>query len=154
MLGDLPRPSRTTDAARRAWGATGLAIVAAMGLLPGCFSMGGGPEASLQGQVALTFTGPVEVAVEAKTGSCGLLEGEGQKPFGFMAGVNDDPAVGFSALELAPGLLTLSLATHSGIFEAKGVAGALSGDHKTITVDEDLVGATGTEHVIGTVACP
>jgi hypothetical protein len=127
-----------------------------MALLTGCFSMVGGPEASLQGQVALTFTGPVQVAVEDKTGSCGLFAtGEGgTSPFGFMTAVDDSAGPGFSALELAPGLLTLTLSTTSDTFEASGVAGALSEDHKTITIDADLIGETGTEHVIGTVACP
>ena len=118
--------------------------------------MVGGPEQSLQGQVALTFTGPVEVAVDTKTGSCGLYpadEGE-TAPFGFMTAVNPSASINFSALELSSDKLTLTLVTSTGTFEAKGVAGALSEDHKTITLDADLIGDAGTEHVGGTVACP
>lgn len=135
---------------------TRLAVLVVMVLTTGCFSMAPDRNNDPSPQVRLAFTGAFSVAAIGTAGECSLFgapsEGTGFRfsvPGGFYPGVD-----GFSATEDDAGDLTMTLTTATGSFSAAGIAGAVSEDHRKMTIDADMAGEAGTVHITGSVTCP
>jgi hypothetical protein len=105
--------------------------------------------------VNLRFSGPISATANGPAGQCHLLEVDGQVTrFGFSSAEGADFGFGFTAAEEPASLVTLTVTSGGATYSVSGVAFAVSVDHRSITIDADLVGPTGTEHVKGTIGCP
>ena len=141
---------------------TRLAVLPAVLLLSACNPMDPGHEPGPDPMVRLTGSGAVPVQINSSGGECGGLPGR----FYFHLELDVGLGLGFSAREDVPGSFTLTLTTAaetlnpSGAFEpaatfaSSGVTAGVSENYPGITFDTDLVGATGTEHVNGSITCP
>lgn len=101
--------------------------------------------------VDLAFTGPISGNAKSHDGECGTRQFD---DFGFQA---DFPSLGlFTAVEKLPGELTLTLEAEGSTFFVAGISDAfsVSDQRRTITIEADLVGDAGTEHVRGSISCP
>jgi hypothetical protein len=135
---------------------TRLAVLVVTVVTTGCFSMAPDPNNDPSPQVRLAFTGAFSVGAIGTAGDCGLFGATNEEtgfrfsvPGGLYPGVD-----GFSATEDDAGDLTLTLTTATGSFSASGIAGAVSDDHRKMTIDADMVGEAGTVHIEGSVTCP
>jgi hypothetical protein len=109
--------------------------------------------------VDLTLSGPYSVVAKGTAGQCTPLKDSSGAIafFGFGAVEADYPGLGqglyFS--EGKPGNVSVKwwVTATTGFFSMAEIKG-VSTDHHSLTIDADLEGPSGTEHVKGTVSCP
>jgi hypothetical protein len=141
---------------------TRLAVLATVLLLSACNPMDPGHAPGPEPMVKLTGSGPVSVRLDSTGWECGGLPDS----FYFHLELDVGLGLGFSAREDSPGSFTLTLTTAAetlnpsgavepgSTFSASGVTAGVVENYPRITLDTDLVGETGTEHVSGSVTCP
>lgn len=109
----------------------------------------------LTGTVDLTFTGKYNATAKGTAG-CKNVVGDGQTFF-WQAGEHDYPGLydGVQIAELAAkDAIDIKWIIRGPITFVSADPIPYSGDGHTVTVDADLTGDTGVEHVTGTVTCP
>jgi hypothetical protein len=104
--------------------------------------------------VDLTLSGWKSITMHGSAGTCiGSAAG-----FGFQAVEADYAGLGdgFYITEGGDGYTTIKWLApgNYGFINIADIKDAVSADHKTITLDHDIKGGPGTEHIKGTVTCP
>ena len=121
---------------------------------------GGGGNAN----VNLTFTGTAAFDAKGTKGLCKVFQVNGTPRFGFEATDADYPGLGlsFSMAELNTNVVDVKWLVNATTAYGNNPGSHidLGADHRTITIDQDLVPFTaggvkaGPEHVRGVISCP
>lgn len=110
--------------------------------------------------VDLTFTGVSSFVAKGTAGQCTLGKDAAGNVvnFGFGATQADYPGLGdgFYVSEGPAGFLTIKWLASAGVgyLNFGDIVNAISADHHSVTLDADIKGSPGTEHVAGTIVCP
>jgi hypothetical protein len=127
---------------------------------PAPTAAGGGGNAN----VNLTFTGTAAFDAKGTKGICKVLQVNGTPRFGFEATDADYPGLGvsYSMVELNANSVDVKWLVNATTSYGNNPGSHidLGADHRTITIDQDLVPFTaggvkaGPEHVRGVISCP
>lgn len=153
-------PGSASDAASPASAAATIAATAAP-TIAAATAAPGTVAPPKQASVNLAMTGWKTIDVEGTAGTCKIGRNADGTPgqFVFQALETDYPGLGdglYIEEGVPGGLVTIKWLVDSttGFLNMENIAGAVSADHLSISLDHDIAGRPGTEHIEGTITCP